>query len=97
MLKVYGTMLCKDCVACAERYTQDKIEYEFLDFADNIQNLKEFLKLRDTDKLFDDIRAAGSIGIPCVVTEEGKVTLDWEQFAHADKQGRCFDVNVYGE
>ena len=78
MLKVYGSMLCKDCVACREAYDRAGIDYTYLDFADDLVNLKEFLAIREGNHLFDEIRAACGIGIPCVLREDGTVTLDWE-------------------
>ena len=56
------------------------MEFEFLDFADSLLNLKEFLKIRDENALFDAVREKGSIGIPAIVKEDGSVTLDWEEF-----------------
>ena len=50
---------------------------QFCDFADSLLNLKEFLKLRDESELFEDSRAAGRIGIPCILREDGSLTLNW--------------------
>lgn len=80
MLKIYGSMLCKDCVQCREDLDREGVAYEFLDFSDALVNLKEFLKLRDENALFDDARRNGGIGIPCIVREDGSLTLDWEEF-----------------
>lgn len=80
MLKVYGSMLCPDCVECKADLDRVGVEYEFLDFSDNLRNLKEFLKLRDENPLFDEVRKAGKIGIPCIVRQDGTVVLDWEEF-----------------
>lgn len=80
MLKIYGSMLCPDCVACCEALNRGKVDYEFLDFAADLKNLKEFLKLRDESSLFDGAKEAGSIGIPCIVKEDGSITLSWEEF-----------------
>lgn len=79
MLKIYGSMLCTDCVDCRRDLDQAGVSYEFLDFADSLLNLKEFLVLREGD-LFSDAKANGSIGIPCIVSENGKVTLDWHDY-----------------
>ena len=38
--------------------------------------LKEFLQLRDTNPVFEDIRARGGIGIPLFVDEDGEMTFD---------------------
>lgn len=79
MLKIYGSMLCPDCVQCREDLDKAGVEYEYLDFSENLKNLKEFLLLRE-GSLFDAIRAEGKIGIPCIQRENGSVTLDWEEF-----------------
>ena len=80
MLKIYGSMLCKDCVACVEELKQAGVSFEFLDFADDLANLKEFLALRDTPPAFAEPKAEGKIGIPCIVTPEGDIALDWARF-----------------
>lgn len=80
MLKIYGSMLCPDCVECRADLDQAGVEYEFLEFADSLRNFKEFLKLRDEDPIFLPVKEKGSIGIPCIVKEDGSITLDWEEF-----------------
>ena len=80
MLKIYGSMLCKDCVECVKDLKKADIEFEFLDFADSLLHLKEFLKIRDGSDQFDAAREHGSIGIPAIIREDGSITLDWEEF-----------------
>ena len=80
MLKIYGSMLCPDCVQCREDLDKSGIPYEYLDFSENLKNLKEFLAIRDGNPIFDAVREAGGIGIPCLVDENGKVSLSWEKY-----------------
>ncbi len=80
MLEIYGSMLCPDCVQCCEDLTAAGIAYEFCDFADSLLYLKAFLAIRDKSELFDSARSEGKIGIPCIVDEEGNVTLDWSKY-----------------
>ena len=80
MLKIYGSMLCPDCVACCDQLKQAQIEFEFCEFAESLAHLKEFLKLRDAQEIFNEPRANGKIGIPCIVCDDGRVTLDWKEF-----------------
>ena len=80
MLKIYGSMLCPDCVKCREDLDRAGVEYEYLDFSDSLKHLKEFLAIRDSSNLFDPVREAGSIGIPCIVDENGKISLSWEDY-----------------
>lgn len=81
MLKIYGMMICPDCVECRADLDKAGVEYTFLDFASETKNLKEFLKLRDTSEMFCKAREEGNIGIPCIQREDGSITLDWAEFA----------------
>ena len=80
MLKIYGSLLCPDCVACCEELNRAGVCYEFLDFADSLKNLKEFLVIREKEELFTAVKENGSIGIPCVVDLDGNISLTWQQY-----------------
>lgn len=80
MLKIYGSMLCPDCVQCREDLDKTGVEYDYLDFSDSLMNLKEFLALRDNNAVFEDVRKDGRIGIPCLVDEDGNVSLSWDEY-----------------
>ena len=80
MLKIYGSMLCPDCVQCRADLDNAGIAYEYLDFADNLMNLKAFLALRDREPVFSGVKEQGSIGIPCIVDEQGNVSLNWDPY-----------------
>ena len=76
MIRVYGMEICPDCLEAKEqRLLLAGIDFEFLDFADSTENLKEFLKLREANPLFDEVRRQGNIGIPCFVLPSGEATL----------------------
>lgn len=78
MLKIYGTLRCPDCVECLKDLDEAGVSYEFLDFDTELKNLKEFLALRDGNPIFDPVRQQGSIGIPCILRENGSVALTWK-------------------
>lgn len=78
MLKIYGSMLCPDCVQCRIDLDRAGVCYEYLDFSDDLRNLKEFLILRE-QPLFDAIRKEGKIGIPCIQKDDGTLLLNWEE------------------
>lgn len=80
MLKIYGSMMCPDCVKCREDLDRAGVEYEYLDFSESLKNLKDFLSLRDSSPVFEGIRGEGKIGIPCIQREDGSITLDWAEF-----------------
>ena len=79
MIRIYGSMLCPDCVQCREDLDKAGIAYEYLDFSDSLLNLKEFLAIRESCPLFDEVKKNGSIGIPCIIKDDGIVTLDWAE------------------
>ena len=79
MIKIYGSMLCPDCVKCREDLDRAGIAYEYLDFAESLLHLKEFLKIRETSPLFEEVKKNGGIGIPCLMKEDGSITLDWAE------------------
>ncbi len=78
MLKIYGSMLCPDCVKCREDLDNKSIPYTFLDFSEKLSYLKEFLEIREREEVFDQIKKEGKIGIPCIVKQDGSVTLQWD-------------------
>ena len=80
VLKVYSSELCPDCRECKANFDAHGIKYQMIDINESLRNLKEFLALRDALPVFDEIKAAGGIGIPALVTEDGTVTLDWEGY-----------------
>ena len=85
MLKIYGSMLCPDCVQCREDLDKAGVAYEYLDFSENLKNLKEFLAIRDSEPIFDSVREQGSIGIPCIVDQQGSVHLNWQSYVGQDQ------------
>ena len=80
MLTIYGSMMCPDCVGCRKDLDEAGVEYTYLDFAEDLRNLKAFLALRDTDPAFAQVREEGRIGIPCILGEDGTVSLDWSMY-----------------
>ena len=83
MLKIYSSDLCPDCVACKAALDAAGAEYQFINITESIQNLKTFLRLRDTDPVFDDPRKNSYVGIPALEEENGSLTIDWESYCEA--------------
>jgi len=84
MIKIYSMPSCKDC-QIVKQQIEGKEGYQVIDITASTANLKEFLKIRDHSEVFDEIRKAGKIGIPCFVFEDGYVSLNKE------------DANLYDE
>ena len=80
MLKIYGSQHCPDCVVCKEELEAAGVSFLYLNISENLLYLKKFLKHRDENALFADIRAKGKIGIPCIEREDGTITFEWDEF-----------------
>lgn len=76
-MKYYGSHNCPDCVNFKGYLDANHIPYEFIDINASMANLKAFLRLRDQNELFDEVRQNGSVGIPCIFDED-RITLDYE-------------------
>lgn len=74
---IYGSQLCPDCVQCLADLDQAVIAYEYRDFGSDLRALKEFLAIRDSNPLFEQVKKNGKIGIPCIVADDGSVRLTW--------------------
>ena len=94
MLKVYGSDLCPDCVACKAAFDANGVAYEFVNVTESMRNLKEFLKKRDSDPVFDDAREKGYVGIPALVSEDGGITLDWENYLKENKLNKTANLKT---
>ncbi|MCR4781277.1 MAG: glutaredoxin [Lachnospiraceae bacterium] len=93
MIKVYGSLKCPDCVACKMNFDTFHIEYEFFDVMGSLKNLKQFLIYRDSEPVFDRLKAINDIGIPACIDEDGNVFTDWESYLK-DKGFEPFEVNA---
>lgn len=80
MIKIYGSSLCPDCVACKKSFDAEKVSYEFHDITANLKDLKAFIALRDSNPKFDKAKEKGLVGIPVLQTEDGALTFKWQDF-----------------
>lgn len=76
MIKIYGLSTCPYCDYIYEQVKDRKDEFEYINIGAHVNNLKQFMHLRDTDPVFDHCKAAGDIGIPAFVFEDGRVSVD---------------------
>ena len=79
MVKFYGSHICSGCREARALFAEKNFEgFEFIEITESTDNLREFLKLRDTRKELQEAKEAGRIGIPCFVREDGSITLEAE-------------------
>ncbi len=75
MIKIYGMNTCPDCVSIKNQIVGKEDKYNYIDMAEHVLYLKEFLKLRDNEEAFVEAKKNGQAGIPCFVLEDGTVSL----------------------
>ena len=80
MLKIYGSPLCPDCVKCKAELEEAGVEFLYLDIGEKLLYLKQFLKIRDGNELFEPVRQRGQIGIPCIQREDSSITFEWDEY-----------------
>ena len=77
-MKMYSSEICPGCKAfkalMAERGIEDA--FEIVDITEDVRKMREFLKLRDNEAAFAEVREHSFIGIPAFVNEDGEITLD---------------------
>lgn len=78
MIKIYVMNTCPDCTSVIKQ-AKDNNRYQVIDIGKHVLNLKEFLRLRDANPVFDEAKVEGFVGIPCFVLEDGTVTLSPEE------------------
>jgi len=94
-IKMYGAPICGDCVAAKEvLLNMDSVELEYIDITASTANMKEFLKLRDTESMYDEIKEQGKIGIPVFILEDGTKTLDLESYTGIKIEVESTPVNA---
>ena len=71
MIKVYGMPTCPDCAYVHVQIKDRTGEFEYINIGEDVQYLKEFVRLRDKEAAFDECRENGYLGIPCFVREDG--------------------------
>lgn len=77
MVTFYGAEICGDCRDALALFQEKGFSgYEYVDITASTDNLRAFLKLRDTRPELFEVREEGRIGIPCFVREDGSLTLD---------------------
>lgn len=77
MIKIYGSKFCPNCEHAKLNFDHYNVPYEYIDINESLKNLKEFLHIRDTNKMYDKIKEEGLIGIPTMVVDDNSPTFDW--------------------
>lgn len=73
---LFYSMKCPDCPPFIEELDRQGIVYEKVEITDSMANLKRFLRLRDANPAFDNIKKWGFVGVPVLVTTDNHFIFD---------------------
>lgn len=95
MITVYSMNTCPDCV-CVKEEIKGDTRFRLVDIGEHVLNLRDFLKLRDTNTAFNEVKLRGSVGIPCFVFPNGKVLFNLQEvlgeIANADSNLKALNL-----
>ena len=82
-LTIVGSHLCQDTMYAIYRIKDsirnDIIKVVFNNISTNFSVLKEFLKNRENNPIYDFVKVKDKIGIPYFIFEDGTETLDLDE------------------
>lgn len=70
-LILFSSDKCPDCPPVIEKLNNENIEFENVNITESMENLKRFLKYRDSDPYFEDIKQNNRVGVPTLMKEDG--------------------------
>lgn len=73
---LYFSSLCPDTKPFVEELQKRGVSYREVDITASMQNLKEFLRLRDEKPQFEERKRWGFVGVPCFVTKDGQYIFE---------------------
>ena len=83
-MKIIGSNLCPHCIEAKNFCDKHGIDYEFIDINASLANLKMFLKHRDQDPQYEEVKKKGQIGIPTLILDDGTWLQDWRSYLKAE-------------
>ena len=75
-ITVIGSHLCPDNLYALNRLSGAGAEIDFKDILSCHAVLQDYLEIRESSPLYEEIRGTRRLGIPCFVREDGTMTLN---------------------
>ena len=69
------TPTCSDCPPAKAVLEENNIKFLFVDVCESVGKLKMFLKLRDTEDAFQEVREQHKVGVPCIVIDDETIVI----------------------
>lgn len=78
-IKVIGSNLCPDTLFALMQLKERNVDIDFRNISTSFADLREYLKLRETNKLYIAVRENNGVGIPYFLTENNLETLSLDE------------------
>lgn len=75
-LTVIGSHLCPDTLYALNQLSGAGAEIDFKDILSRHGALQDYLQIRESSPLYEEVRGTRRLGIPCFVKEDGTMTLE---------------------
>ncbi len=76
---LFYSELCPDTRPFVVELERLNIDYQPVNIFESMANFKQFLRLRDTNKAFDNAKVQGYAGIPALVIDDERIILDLDE------------------
>ncbi len=67
---VYGSHLWGGCPKVKEYLSKKEVKFAYFDVSLQLGALARFLKIRDTNPVFESVKESGSIGLPTILIDD---------------------------
>ena len=76
---VIGSHMCPLTAGALNHLYDADIPVDYKDILGSHADMLTFLKIRDSNDLYANIRGTDRIGLPCFILEDGTITMDLQE------------------
>ncbi|MCD1147238.1 glutaredoxin [Peptoniphilus sp. KCTC 25270] len=76
--KAYISNHCEESMIAKEILDKEGYDVEYINITDSMENLKEFLQLRDKEPFFEEAKQNNRVGVPTLVFGDKEIFVDVE-------------------
>lgn len=77
---LYGSAHCPSCSPAKEYLEKRNVTFGFVDITSGMGHLKRFLKLRDVNPKYNEVKSKNQVGIPTLVIDGEPFILEGDAY-----------------
>ncbi|SHH66061.1 Glutaredoxin-related protein [Anaerosphaera aminiphila DSM 21120] len=78
MITLFISSKCPECPEAVQSFKASELNYKTVDITESMDNLRLFLKYRDSNSFFDNIKSLNQVGIPSIMIGDGKSFISYK-------------------